>query len=150
MKYVLASMALLIIGGAGADASPAERYDLLFTEANYTSADQHQLKYASFVGDRKTGGIYSCSGTVLLDGKTGNLQNHSESCAVATQPGSEKGDYTFGRVSALDASGKPDSPRMNPSWGFWRIDQAKPSHSFCMRFGASKVVWSCFETPLPN
>ena len=78
LKHLLASVASLIVFDEAVCAASTKRYELILTEANYTSADQHQLKYSSFVGDKQTGSIYSCSGTVLLDQKTGNLKSHSE------------------------------------------------------------------------
>ena len=61
-------------------ASATERFDLLLTDASYSSADQHQLNYTSFVGDKETGAIYSCTGKVVLNPKNGNLTTHTESC----------------------------------------------------------------------
>lgn len=128
----------------------AERYDLVFTDARYSGVDQSQLSYSSFVGDRETGAIYSCTGKVILRQKTGTIMSHTESCMDAYAPPSgSRGEYTFGRLSTLDASGSPNKPRMSPAWGFWRIDQTKRLHAFCLRYGSPTVVWTCFETPLP-
>jgi hypothetical protein len=124
----------------------AERYELLFSDASYSSADQHELNYSSFVGDRQTGAIYFCQGTVKLK-KTGDLDKHTGSCAYRVPVGST-GEYTFSRLSALDPSTKADKPKMNPAWAFWRIDQVKRQHGFCTRYG-DPATWVCFEVPLP-
>jgi hypothetical protein len=129
----------------------ADRYDLLFTEASYANPEQSELDYSSFVGDRQTGAIYSCVGKVILQRTTGDVARHTESCADAYVPpsGLPPGEYTFSRMSALDPTAKSNAPKMNPAWGFWRIDQAKHLHAFCTRSGLP-AKWTCFETPLPE
>jgi hypothetical protein len=129
--------------------SAAERYDLILTDAAYSSVTQEKLRYSSFVGDRQTGAIYSCTGDVQLEPKTGDLKSHKEACTNAYVSPAVQGDYTFSRLSVPEVKTSTDKPKMDPSWGFWRIDQAKHLHAFCLRYGASKVVWTCFETPLP-
>ena len=141
----------LIAAIMSTSAFAADRYDLLFTQANYSNPEQSELSYASFVGDRQTGAIYSCVGKVTLQQKTGDVARHTKSCADAYAPplGSPPGEYTFKGISALDPTAKPNAPSMNPAWGFWRIDQAKHLHAFCSRYGL-KAIWTCFETALPQ
>ena len=141
--------AFLIASIMSTGALAAERFDLLFADASYSSADQHELNYTSFVGDKETGAIYSCTGKVVLDQGKGNLKAHTESCVDAHVSPPARGEYTFGRISALDATAKPNAPRMNPAWGFWRIDQVNHRLGFCARYVDSKVIWTCFEASLP-
>src|SRR5215471_17919312 len=99
--------------------------------------------YTSFIGDRQTGAIYSCCG------KGGDAVSFIGSCANAYVPpsGSPPGEYTFSRLSALDLTAKPNKPKMDPAWGFWRIDQANHRHAFCTRSGVP-AKWKCFEHDL--
>ena len=131
----------------------ADRYDFIFTDANYSNPEQSELDYTSFIGDRQSGAIYSCVGKILLERKTGDVDSaHStRSCKDAYAPpsGSPPGEYIFSRISALDATSKPNAPKMNPAWGFWRIDQDNHLFSFCGRFGVA-AVWRCLETQLPK
>jgi hypothetical protein len=142
-----AALLMAILANTGALAQ--DRYDLLFSDASYSSPDQHNLNYSSFVGDRQTGAIYSCSGTVYLNATTGDLLRHTGKCvnAYITAPGSS-GEYTFGRLSALDPTSNASAPKMNPAWGFWRIDQINRVNAFCTRYGAPPH-WSCFDSALP-
>jgi hypothetical protein len=134
---------------ANAAAFAQDQYDLLFSEASYSSPEQRNLNYSSFVGDRQTGAIYSCSGTIYLDPRTGDVLRQTGKCMNAyIPPPGTTGEYTFGRLSALDATAKANSPRMNPAWGFWRIDQVKRMYAFCTRHG-TQPHWSCFDSPLP-
>jgi hypothetical protein len=126
----------------------AERYELLLTEASYSSPMQEQLKYSSYVGDHQNGAIYVCTGEVKLDPTTGDVANHTQSCKPIVSPSSAPGDYSFGRVSALDPTGPANAPKMSPAWGFWRIDQTTHMHGFCYRY-TSRPKWSCFESALP-
>jgi hypothetical protein len=143
--------AFLVATTLNAGALAADRYDFLFTEAGYSSPDQSELNYTSFVGDKQTGAIYSCSGKITLQQKTGDVVGHTESCADAyVPPSGSSSEYSFSRISALDPAAKPNAPKMNPAWGFWRIDQTKHLHAFCTRYGYPKVIWTCFETPLPQ
>jgi hypothetical protein len=135
----------LIVALINTSVEAADRYDLILTDASYSNPEQSELNYASFVGDRQTGAIYSCAGKVYLQQKTGAVIRHTESCtdAYVPPPGLPAGEYTFSSISASNA------PKMNPDWGFWRIDQARHLQAFCMRYGP-KPVWTCFETPLPQ
>jgi len=142
---------LLVAFLAPAGASAAERYDLIFTKAAYASPTQSRLNYSAFVGDRQTGGIYSCIGWIMLK-PTGDvdLQNHQEHCDNAyVPPAGPPGDYTFSRLSALDPSTSANKPSMDPAWGFWRIDQNQHRLAFCFRYGSPTVKWTCFEAALP-
>ena len=143
--------ASLIASSVTVTALAADRYDLLFTEASYSSPDQSTLRYASFVGDRRTGAIYSCSGKIILNPRTGDFVSHEGSCDNAyTPPSGSSGEFGFSRMGALDPTSKAATPKMNPAWGFWRIDQLKHLHAFCTRYGYKKVVWACFESMLPG
>ena len=84
-----------------------------------------------------------------FDQGKGNLKAHTESCVDAHVSPPARGEYTFGRISALDATAKPNAPRMNPAWGFWRIDQVNHRLGFRARYVDRKVVWTCFEALLP-
>jgi hypothetical protein len=144
------SAAFLIASIMSTGALAAERFDLLFTDASYSSADQHELNYTSFVGDKETGAIYSCAGNVVLNQDKGNLTTHTESCVDAhVSPSGSRGEYSFSRISSLDATAKPNAPKMNPTWGFWRVDQVNHRLGFCTRYIDPKVIWTCFEAPLP-
>lgn len=149
-RKVASWAAFLIATTINAGALAADRFDLLFTEANYSTPDQSELNYISFVGDKQTGAIYSCTGSVNLQRKTGDVLNHKEACVDAyVPPAGSSGDYTFSRLSALDPTSKSSAPKMNPAWGFWRIDQTKHLYAFCSRYG-SRAIWTCFETSLPH
>lgn len=134
----------------------ADRYEFIFTDANYSTPEQSELDYTSFIGDRQSGAIYSCNGKISLDQKTGVVARHTESCIDTVPPtGLPPREYSFSTISALDATPKPDKPKMNPAWGFWRIDQAKGTYAFCGRFLSVRsnppaVIWTCFETRLPQ
>jgi hypothetical protein len=150
-RKVASWAAFLVATIINTGALAADRYDLLFADANYSGPDQSELNYTSFVGDKQTGAIYSCSGRVNLQQKTGDVVRHTESCADAyVPPSGSSGEYTFSRISALDPTAKSNAPKMNPAWGFWRIDQTKQLHAFCTRYGYPKAIWTCFETPLPQ
>jgi hypothetical protein len=149
-RKVASWAAFLVATIINTGALAADRYDLLFADANYSSPDQSELNYTSFVGDKQTGAIFLCAGKVTLQQKTGDVVRHTESCADAyVPPPGSLGEYTFSRISALDPTTKSNAPKMNPAWGFWRIDQTKHLHAFCTRYGYPKATWTCFETPLP-
>jgi hypothetical protein len=123
-RNVVSWAALLIATLVNTSALAQDRYDLLFSEASYSSPDQHELDYTSFVGDRETGAIFSCVGNIELNQNTGNLVKHKETCVnTHVSPSGLGGEYSFGRISALDSTAKPNQPKMSPAWGFWRIDQ---------------------------
>ncbi len=80
MKRKVANWAAILVATtANASALAADRYDFLFTEAGYSSPDQSELNYTSFVGDKQTGAIFSCMGRVNLNQKTGNVVRHTKS-----------------------------------------------------------------------
>jgi hypothetical protein len=146
-----ALLVVFLVFLSGASASAAERYHLLFSKAAYASPTQGRLNYSSFVGDRQTGGIYSCTGWVTLKPTTGAIDQNDQRCTDAyVPPAGPPGDYTFSRLSALDASPSANTPKMDPAWGFWRIDQNQHRLAFCFRSGSPIVVWTCFDAPLPQ
>jgi hypothetical protein len=146
-----ATVGFYLLGAASTSTLAAERYDLMFADASYSSPNQRQLNYSSFVGDRETGAIYSCAGKVILHQNSGNIMSHTESCVEAyLAPSGSRSEYTFNRISSLDATVSANAPRMNPAWGFWRLDQTRHLHAFCLRYGYPTVMWTCFEAPLPQ
>jgi hypothetical protein len=146
VRWILCLLPLIV----GTPSSAAGRYEFLFTAANYSSVEQSELDYTSFIGDEQTGAIYFCSGKIKLKKTDGRPASHDGSCvAEYAPPSGAPSDFTFARLSALDSTANANAPKMNPAWGFWRIDQTRRRHAFCGRFGAPTAVWACFEASLP-
>jgi hypothetical protein len=160
VRLKIATSAISIIAAImNTSAFAQDRYDLLLTEANYSTAEQRDLSYTAFVGDRQTGAIYSCDGQLHLN-KKGYLQpNPTLKCAGAAPSGSLSGQYTFSIISGIDVAAqtaKQNQPRMNAAWGFWRIDQTNGRLAFCYKAiemppppAKDPVsVWKCFDTAI--